>query len=365
MSDGGSEYQGAEQGAIGDAVVYGVPAQGAVDGAALQPIQPGIAGVEQGLLGSQMAPLYDPAVQQGEPSQPADGTMTMSPLLSLQPEMTGAPLLNLAEPLGTVQPRLVDPMERIGGPGEAPQFTAQQQVDQGEQPLYYGERQDPDAPLYTGELSQDPNGQPLYTGELSQNPNVQPRTLWEMQEPDALPRNTDEQQQAEQPRYTDKMQLDPAGQAPGGDGASQGAQPGALGSAGSSGQSSGDSGTGSGAGHEVVSASGGPSVSVDTESMAAGIPILSALADRFNALGDMSGNIIDDYNLCPEDDPYGQAYGLQAKPLSDQVQQAISGAGTGFGNSADAASQMVRKYVDTNQSTTDTAASLRSSSSGD
>ena len=144
------------------------------------------------------------------------------------------------------------------------------------------------------------------------------------------------------------------------------AQAGALDSVSVPAQSSvsGDSGA-SGTSREVVAGSGGPSVSVDTESMAAGIPILSALADRFSALSDSVGGIIDGYRLCPEDDPYGDAFAQQAKPLSSQVQQAMSGASTGFGNSADAAGQMVRTYVDTDQSTTDTAALFRNSSSGD
>ena len=194
--------------------------------------------------------------------------------------------------------------------------------------------------------------------------------LVEKVEPAVQPREytAGQQDAAVQPREyaAEQQQEGSAAQPSTGDGAFQAAQSGALDSVSVPAQSSvsGDSGA-SGTSREVVAGSGGPSVSVDTESMAAGIPILSALADRFSALSDSVGGIIDGYRLCPEDDPYGDAFAQQAKPLSSQVQQAMSGASTGFGNSADAAGQMVRTYVDTDQSTTDTAALFRNSSSGD
>ena len=320
MSDNGNESVGEEQGQAGGGLFQSA---------------------QQGVVGSALLPRdYDPS-QSAEGLEPRDGVMTMPTQFSaVDTAGVSQPQLNAVVPAGMSQP----------------QFSAVDTAGVSQPQLNLAE---PSSSVMSPRLVEkvEPAVQPREYTAGQQDAAVQPRDYVAGQQDAAV-----------QPREyaAEQQQEGSAAQPSTGDGAFQAAQAGALDSVSVPAQSSvsGDSGA-SGTSREVVAGSGGPSVSVDTESMAAGIPILSALADRFSALSDSVGGIIDGYRLCPEDDPYGDAFAQQAKPLSSQVQQAMSGASTGFGNSADAAGQMVRTYVDTDQSTTDTAALFRNSSSGD
>jgi len=99
------------------------------------------------------------------------------------------------------------------------------------------------------------------------------------------------------------------------------------------------------------------SVFVDTEKLSQAIPGLDQIMRRMFAIGNSTANALAGYQL-DRGDSYGEAWTKNADPISAQILEGLSNAGTVFGDTAEGAHLMVHNYNVTEENAIDSAGGL-------
>jgi hypothetical protein len=99
------------------------------------------------------------------------------------------------------------------------------------------------------------------------------------------------------------------------------------------------------------------SVSVDTEKLAQAIPGLDRIMRQMFSIGNNTANALAGYRL-DRGDSYGEAWTKTADPISEQILQGLSDAGTVFGDTAEGAHLMVHNYNVTEENAIESAGDL-------
>ena len=103
--------------------------------------------------------------------------------------------------------------------------------------------------------------------------------------------------------------------------------------------------------------SGSGSVSVDTDKLSQAIPGLDGIMRQMYAIGNGTANALNGYQL-DRGDSYGEAYTTTANPISSQILEALSNAGSVFGDTAEGATLMVHNYNVTEDNAAESASGL-------
>jgi hypothetical protein len=98
-------------------------------------------------------------------------------------------------------------------------------------------------------------------------------------------------------------------------------------------------------------------VFVDTDRLAAGVPLLEGLMQRISAIREFTGGTIGSYRLDGGDEYY-TAFAKVHDPLSRQVLEGLENASSVFGDSAGGTRMMLHNYAVTEDNNIETSANL-------
>ena len=121
-------------------------------------------------------------------------------------------------------------------------------------------------------------------------------------------------------------------------------------------------GQSSGGGGSDGSSSNG-NVFVNTDALAAGIPIIRGLMQRLKSISDYASGTIGGLNL-NRGDSYGDSFASVNDPMSGQLLGGLNDASSVFGDTADGADSMRSNYINTENNNVDSAGDFSRSSEG-
>jgi hypothetical protein len=104
-------------------------------------------------------------------------------------------------------------------------------------------------------------------------------------------------------------------------------------------------------------------VAVDTDALAAGIPLVQGLMERLAGISNGTASTIAAFNL-NRGDSYGETFAAVNNPLTSNILDGLSSAATVFGDTATSSNVMLRNYVNTEEANIETANNLLSPPQG-